>query len=103
MALYQDPSTRLAVSLLRERVLFAFTLGHTGHPGIPGARDDSCPRCNSERALEQLLDIAIAAKAVAARRHDGVRVVSNYQERIPVDKLELLREHLQLAGIEVQQ
>lgn len=36
----------------RERILVAFILSHHGHHGLPGAPDNSCPRCNAERELD---------------------------------------------------
>ena len=47
---------------LIERVIVAFTLAHFGHSGIPGAPDDSCPRCNAERALDSLAAALAAEK-----------------------------------------
>lgn len=54
---------------------------HTGHDGIPGAEDDSCFRCNAERALEDLhalyrgrYDWAMKEKSKAeAMLHDELR------------------------------
>lgn len=49
-----------------DRVLVAFTLPHRGHDGIPGAPDDSCARCNAERAFDRI--VAAGVRAEEARQ-----------------------------------
>ena len=39
----------------RDKILVAFRLSHTGHNGMPGSPDSSCPRCNAERELDDLV------------------------------------------------
>lgn len=45
----------MRTGILRERVLVAFTLKHRGHDGKPGHPGDDCPRCNAERALDEIV------------------------------------------------
>ena len=54
-----------------ERVLVAFTLPHRGHNGVPGAPDDSCMRCNAERAFDRIVAAGVAAEE-ALRRKKGL-------------------------------
>lgn len=52
------PAENADAEILTERVMVSMTLPHT-HPGIPGVPEGTtCPRCNAERALEELLSRA---------------------------------------------
>lgn len=48
------PASKVGVDLLVERVEVAMTMPHYDHAGLPGHPVDRCPRCNAERALEEL-------------------------------------------------